>query len=340
MKLYQYYDAPLEVHGLPFYAENHRLERLTDADAAALRAENPESGVLILHRRTPGARVCFQTDAPQFTVRMELEKITPDVGMSIFACQSVTVLIGPHQSPRFAGLVNPPNYTACTAEKTFKKPNKMEDITLLLPRNEHVVQLEVEVPDDARVEAPTPYRYAPILFYGSSITEGGCCCHAPNAYTHRVSSMLGADYYNFGFSGSARGELALADCINRIPMSVFVYDYDHNAPDPAHLARTHEPFFRRIRATHPELPIVMLTRPVYEPSSDADARYEIIAQTYRCAVESGDRNVWLIDGRTFFGADGACCSCDGCHPNDLGFYRMAQRVEPVLRQILESRYGK
>ena len=109
MKLYQYYDAPLEVHGLPFYAKNHRLERLTDADAAALRAENPESGVLILHRRTPGARVCFQTDAPQFTVRMELEKITPDVGMSIFACQSVTVLIGPHQSPRLAGLVNPRN---------------------------------------------------------------------------------------------------------------------------------------------------------------------------------------------------------------------------------------
>lgn len=336
MKCYTYTDAPLEVHGLPFFSENHRLERLTDRDVAALRAENPKSGVLNLYRRTPGARVCFRTDATRFTVRMELEKMSPDIGMSIFACQAVTVLIGSHRSARFAGLVYPPDYTTCAAEKTFEKSGEMADVVLLLPRNEHVVRLEVEVPDDAHVAPPTPYRYDPILFYGSSITEGGCCCHAPNAYVHRVSSLLDADYYNFGFSGSARGELALADCINRIPMSIFVYDYDHNAPDPAHLARTHAPFFRKIRAAHPDLPVVMLTRPAYEPSADTDERFEIIAQTYRDAVESGDRNVWLVDGRTYFGDEGAICSCDGIHPNDLGFYRMAQKVEPVLRAILES----
>ena len=44
-------------------------------------------------------------------------------------------------------------------------------------------------------------------------------------------------------------------------MSLFVYDYDHNAPDAAWLARTHEPFFRIIRESRPDLPVVMLTRP-------------------------------------------------------------------------------
>lgn len=342
MKTYSYTDAPLEVHGVPFFAENHRLDRMTDADLDALRAENPESGIFSgeLNHRTPGARICFRTDAPQFTVRMELEKNSPDVGMSIFACQAINVMIGPHTAARFAGLVNPDSYSTCKAEKTFDKSPVMEDITLYLPRNEHVVRLEVEVPEGAQVEAPTPYTHPPVLFYGSSITEGGCCCRVTNAYNALVCSWLDADFYNFGFSGSARGELAVADCINRIPMSVFVYDYDHNAPTVEHLAQTHEPFFRRIREKHPTLPVIFMTRPSYRLDADADARAEVVAQTYRHAVEAGDGKVWFLDGRTFFGDEGALCSCDDTHPNDLGFYRMAQKLEPVLRQALAAAVGK
>ena len=123
MKTYSYTDAPLEVHGVPFFAENHRLDRMTDADLDALRAENPESGIFSgeLNHRTPGARICFCTDAPQFTVRMELEKNSPDVGMSIFACEAINVMIGPHTAARFAGLVNPDSYSTCKAEKTFRE---------------------------------------------------------------------------------------------------------------------------------------------------------------------------------------------------------------------------
>ena len=249
-------------------------------------------------------------------------------------------MIGPHTNARFAGLVNPPNYNTLTAEKTFTKSGKMEDITLFLPRNEPVKNIEIEVDDDALVESPTPYKYPPILFYGSSITEGGCCCRVTNAYNALISAELDVDFYNYGFSGSALGELSLADCIADIPMSIFVYDYDHNAPTPEHLKKTHEPFFRRIREKNPYLPVIMVTRPVYEPSEDTDIRAEIIRETYENAINSGDKNVYYVDGRTFFGDNGPLCSCDCCHPNDLGFYMMAETIKPIVKSILEEKYGK
>lgn len=340
MKTYRHSDAPLEVHGLPFYGCNGLLERVPHDVLKELKSENPDSGVIRLSKRTPGARICFRTNSKKFTVRMELASITPDVGMSIFACQAVNVMIGPHTSARFAGLVNPPDYTTLSASKTFYKSDETEDVVLFLPRNEHVNYIEVEVDDDAIVESPTPYKYPPILFYGSSITEGGCCCRLTNSYTALISSKLDVDYYNYGFSGSARGELALANCIADIPMSVFVYDYDHNAPDVEHLEKTHEPFFKCIREKNKKLPIVMITRPEYGHSDDSDRRAQVIYRTYKNAVDSGDKNVYFIDGREFFGENGALCSCDCCHPNDLGFYMMAEKISPVIKKILEAKYKK
>ena len=117
-------------------------------------------------------------------------------------------------------------------------------------------------------------------------------------------------------------------------MSLFVYDYDHNAPNAAHLAKTHELFFKHIRKVHPELPILILTMPK-ETYTDEKERREIIFQTYKNAVDAGDKNVYFIDGESYFGAtDRYCCSIDGIHPNDLGFYRMAQVIEPKIREIL------
>ncbi|MBQ8510475.1 MAG: hypothetical protein IJ493_11275 [Clostridia bacterium] len=333
MKIYRCTDTPLEVHGVPFFHNNQIFERVP----AEIRAQLPS--LSFLGRRCPGARICFRTNSPKLTVKMELETFSPDVGMSIFACQSANVLIGPRPTARFAGLVNPPNYQTKTASKTFSKSSEMEDVTIFLPRNEVVADFSIEVEDDAIVEAPTPYRYPPILYYGSSITEGGCCARLTNAYNAIISNHLNVDYYNYGFSGSARGELIMADLINTIPMSIFVYDYDHNAPSAEHLRNTHEPFFRRIREKNPNLPVVMMSKPDFDYSPDNAVRRDIIRTTYEHALADGDKNVWFIDGQTFFGdTDRHFCTVDCCHPNDLGFYRMAMVVEPVIKAILENNY--
>ena len=53
-------------------------------------------------------------------------------------------------------------------------------------------------------------------------------------------------------------------------------------------------------------------------------------------LAEGDSNVFFLDGHTFFrGPDEDSCTVDGCHPNDLGFHRMADHIERALRWALE-----
>ena len=140
---------------------------------------------------------------------------------------------------------------------------------------------------------------------------------------------------NFGFSGHGRGETNIAELLATIDASVFVLDYDHNAPDEEHLEKTHEPFFKILRNAHPEMPVVMVSRPDGSETPDGVARRKIIRRTYQNAREGGDANVYFVDGSTLFGKTNRdACTVDGCHPNDLGFLRMAEAIFPAVTRGL------
>ena len=119
-------------------------------------------------------------------------------------------------------------------------------------------------------------------------------------------------------------------------MCAFVSDYDHKAPTPEHLEATHKKLYDAIREKHPNVPYIMISRPtVHYMSDDAIRRRSIIYQTYREAYESGDRNVYFIDGFSLFDDDlDGSCTIDGCHPTDLGFSKMARKIGAVLDYAL------
>lgn len=332
MKTYSYKDSPIKVFGVIDFEKKQKLQRLSDE----LIEKIPR--LSHLGRRCPGARLCFRTDAGTIGIKITFETLNVDVGMSIYACQSAAVYAGDRPSSRFLGLINPSNYEQKTFEKTIKKESQMEDITIWLPRNEIISNVEISVNDYAEVLPPTPYKYSkPILYYGSSITEGGCCASVTGGYNAIISRHLDVDYYNLGFSGNAKGDMNMAEFISGVEMSVFVYDYDHNAPTVEHLAATHEPFFKRIREAQPDLPIVMMTRPAITYTDDHKKRREVVCATYENALKAGDKNVYFVDGETFFGdSDRELCTLDRVHPNDLGFAKMASVVEPVIQYILEK----
>ena len=335
MKTYNFKNSPIKVFGSPLFYKTGMLERLPDEICQIINVPS-------LGKRCPGARVCFRTNAPSFTVKVTLASLRVDIGMAIFGAQSAAVLIGDRQNPFYAGLVGPTNYEDLTSERLIYKKDandNMEDVTIFLPRNEPIIDVEISVEDAYTVEEPTPYRdVKPIVYYGSSITEGGCCTVPFNAYNAIISNRLNVDYYNLGFSGSARGELEMADYINEnFEMSIFVYDYDHNAPSTKHLEDTHEAFFLRIREKNPTLPVIMMSRP-WATYKEDDVRRSIIRKTYENAISRGDKNVYFIDGESFFAPEKAyMCLVDTVHPNDYGFHCMADRIQPVIEQILSAK---
>ena len=121
-------------------------------------------------------------------------------------------------------------------------------------------------------------------------------------------------------------------------MSIFVYDYDYNAPSIEHLKDTHKRMFQAIRTTNPNIPIIMMSCPKYCITREETERLHVIKTTYETALFAGDKNVYFIDGLNFqVGPNQYEMSVDGIHPNDAGFIRMANCIGTFIRHILERR---
>ena len=239
----------------------------------------------------------------------------------------------------FVGLLTPDRQTEVEGSIDLQSSDRKE-VTICMPLYNDVIKVFVGLDASAEVLPDTGYAYEkPVVFYGSSITQGGCASRPGSEYAAILSRRLRFDYVNLGFSGGAKGERAIAQYIATLPMQAFVMDYDHNAPTPDDLQKTHEPFFRVIRDACPDLPVVFISRPDSDRNEDNRKRFAVIRQTFENALERGDKNVYLLDGASFFD-DAAGVNdptVDRVHPTDLGFYLMARGMEPGLKEILQGK---
>ena len=333
-------EAPIKFEGMPWYKANgDKFYRIPEAIAGEYKDKN--SSVYILSNCTSGAAVRFATDSKVVTLRGRL-------------AHSLDM----NHMPR-AGSAGFDSYsgkagTLLTYNKTFQPNRDQVEFEALIGLNESgemkewlinfplyggVEVVEVGIEKTAALQAPTAHKVdKPVLFYGSSITQGGCASRPGNNYTSMLCRAVDAEQINMGFSGSARGEDSMAEAIASLDMAVFVYDYDHNAPSLEHLQKTHERFFQIIRKKQPDLPVIMMNRCDFFNGTDCPERRDVVRKTYENAIASGDKKVWFIDGESLFEGDlRDACTVDGCHPNDLGFFRMYAKVLPVLKEALKSR---
>lgn len=333
MKTFSITEKPIEIFGVEVIDEKEKkFWRLPHEETILVNENLSERS-----KSACGGRVRFRTNSKTLTVKLELLTLNIDICMAICASSGADIYVGSGLNSKYVGLLNPNRYDNHFPEVTIALDGQMNEITVNLPRNEKIGGGWITVDDDAQVLAPLPYALpGKICFYGSSITEGGCCSRPGNAYTAVVSRWLHTDYVNYGFSGMAKGEDAMADIISKRDFSAFVYDYDHNAPNVEHLEMTHERFFKRIRTARREMPIVILSKPDFDKNpSDSAKRRAVIRKTYENAINAGDEHVYFLDGETLFGTFGRdMCTVDGCHPNDLGFFRMAEAVYRMLVKAL------
>ncbi len=317
---------PFEVRGLAV-CEGEKFLRLPEELLPRV-----SEGVRVLAHHTAGGHVRFRTDAARIAVRAS--SLFPDSSMNHMALTGSKGL-DVYANGEYCATIRPGTTDEWFEGVCEMKPG-MKDVEINMPLYNGLTHLLIGIGAGASVLAARPYRFnEPVVYYGSSITQGGCASRPGNCYQGFLSRWLDADQVNLGFSGSARGEGEMAEYIARLPMCAFVFDYDHNAPDVEHLRRTHEPFFQIVRRARPELPVIFVTKPDGSHDPHGEERRELIYETYKCARENGDARVWFVDGRTLFGEkDREDCTVDGCHPNDLGFYRMAQAIYPALKEAL------
>ena len=327
---YKFYDVrqePFTIYGV-FY-ENERLRRIPEEVAKTVN-----DSVYNLHDRTAGGRVKFITNSSYVAIKAVLPKAVKLPHFTNTGSAGFDMYVGRNEE-YFAAFTPPFNVTG-GYESVMPFDNHQEkEITINFPLYSSVSELYIGLEANATLKKAPEYKHKkPIVFYGSSITQGGCASRPGTAYTSMVSRNLQSDHINLGFAGGAKGENEIAEYIKGLDMSVFVYDYDYNAPTIQHLQETHPRMYRLIRESHPDLPIVMLSRPKYKLNQDHQARRDLIQKTYDDAVAAGDKNVYFIDGPTLMKYVKNEGTVDRGHPNDMGFYSMAKVLTKLLKKLI------
>lgn len=297
-------------------------------------AEQISEGTVTLHVHTAGGRLRFRTDSPYVAISVNMPQCltsphmppTGKWGFDLYANQ------------RYVQTFTPPIPFARDGYDSLRKiPGEgVKDITINFPPYHVVNEIRIGLKEGASFLPPSPFKHnKKAVFYGSSITQGGCVSRPGMAYPNILANKLDFDIVNLGFSGNAKGETVMCDYIATLNPDIFVMDYDHNAPNRAELLATHEPFFLRFREKHPDVPVIFMSAPNVRIDTGMDSRREVVRATYENAVARGDKNVYYIDGYDLFGEeDWDICTVDGCHPNDLGHYRMAMSLEPIFKKLL------
>lgn len=300
-------------------------------------------GINFLAHNTSGARLRFRTDSKHIALSADIcyTEDFPHMPRTASSGFDLYVRFSPDEHYSFIKPFMPQTSKDMTINgiADVKSDGKLYEVTINFPLYAGVSRINIGLEKGSVIKPPLPYKIEkPFLFYGSSITQGACASRPGNAYTTILSRWFDADYLNFGFSGNAKGEENMAAFLSEFDPSIFFLDYDHNAPDTEHLKATHEKFFNIIRKAHPQLPIIIITKPDFDSDKSAnDERRRIIFKTYENAVSSGDKNVYFIDGELLFGqSDRDGCTVDICHPNDLGFMRMAECISKTVKDIIEK----
>jgi len=297
-------------------------------------AKTVSPGVAALAFNTAGIRARFRTDSPYIAINVKWEYFSPMNHMPASGSSGFDIYKVNGTEQFYCATYVPPYGPATGYEGVYRTDGKMHEYLLNFPLYNRVSELYIGIKEGSTLEAGGEYsNEKPVVFYGSSITQGGCADRPGVCYQNFLSRALDMDYVNLGFSGCAKGEDTMIEYLAGLDMSVFVCDYDHNAPNAEHLKATHYPLYKRVREKHPDIPYVIINKPSCERDG---VRTAVCFETYSKAIEEGDKNVYFIDGTSFFAGDEAdACSVDGCHPNALGFYRMAQGMLPTLRKVLK-----
>ena len=217
-----------------------------------------------------------------------------------------------------------------------------DECIINLPLYNGVKEFALGVAPDSRIEAPSPWASGvtkPVVFYGTSITHGGCCTRPGLGFVNIVGRELQVPVYGLGFSGSGVMEYELSDVISRIDASCYVLDClwnmslkEEQSPGRS-VEGNYEKFIRNLRAKRPGVPIVMAEHcNVF--GNKKDDRDIFIRKLYDKLVAEGWTDLVYLPNDEMYTGDYEG-TVDGCHPNDLGMMSMAKAFSKAVATALK-----
>ena len=294
-----------------------------------------------LARTSAGGRVRFRTNSDYIVVHGDFDYTENGTTWPIAAQAGFDIYFTENGKQKFRGVFGGSKPTGQNySENRLRFTNEMKDVTIYFPVVTAFTNMYIGLHEGCVLEEMENYKYeTPVVFYGSSIVHGVGAGRASTPYPSIISRRLDCNFRNLGFGGAAKAEKPIMEYIAGLDMSVFVYDYDHNAPTLEHLEKTHYAGYKLFREKQPTTPVIMASRVDIDCGNveENEKCRALIKANYERALAEGDENVYFVDGAKVYPEDIRDeCTSDGCHPNDMGYSYMADAFGKIIKELIEK----
>lgn len=297
-----------------------------------------------LGRNTAGLYIRFRSDSPyiklkwtsRFGVKMNHMPATGIRGLDLY-------YMAEDGKWYFARNGRPSNDMQTEVTVISNMDGSMREWMLYLPLYDGLKELQIGVAKNAVIDQPkenSPKAGNQIVFYGSSIMQGGCVSRPGALATSIISRELNREVINLGFSGNAFLDLEIAELMAQVESpSLFVLDYVPNSTADK-IRESGEAFFNILRKAHPDVPVILVERPIYphsyldqRSSADIKARNEAQKELYLKLRKAGQKKIYYLEAEKILGKDREG-TVDGTHQTDLGAERYARAILPLIKKAL------
>lgn len=294
-----------------------------------------------LSRHSAGLCVRFSSDAPVIFAEWELTEsrlALPHMPASGVSGLDLYVKADNGQW-RWAAMGRP------TAQKNRLKlitgiPRADREYWLYFPLYNGLKSLKLGIDSQSKLAAAAPRERKPIVFYGTSITQGACASRPGMVHTAILGRRLGYPVINLGFSGNGRLDFEVGELMAELDPAVYVIDCLPNLRGKQ-VAERIDPIVMTLRKARPKTPILLVEDRTYANAFLYPGKQQRHKQSRKALREGYDRlkaagveHLHYLPGDELLGADGED-TVDSSHPTDLGFLRQAVAFEAAIKPLLK-----
>lgn len=294
-----------------------------------------------LGQNSAGISIRFRTNASEITIRWTLLEDNSMDHMAFTGIKGVDLYARVDNKWKY---VNTARVKGKVNEFTLVKTSGAiyREYLLNLPLYDGIESLSVGVNSSAEITVPVEWYLIdkkPVVYYGSSIAQGGCASRPGMAFTNILEREMDRSFINMGFSGSGTFDIPVGEAMSETDAALYIIDCNPNTKTDLIYERA-VALVKLLKEKRPAVPVLLVEGFYYvsgfgDPKeSDQAKKNGELQRAFNTLKKSGLKQIYYKKGDGMIGNDYEG-TVDGVHPNDLGMMRIAESLQPAIEKIIK-----